>query len=168
MDRFALTKLSYGMYAIGTKDAQNRFCGCIANSLMQITAEPATVALSINHDNYTNQCIKDTKGFSVCVLGEKTNPLIIGTFGFRSAKDIDKFANVNHKTAGDLPVCTDSCAYLLCKLISTTETSTHTIFMASVEDCEILSDDTPMTYAYYHNVIKGKSPKSAPTYITQS
>ena len=24
-----------------------------------------------------------------------------------------------------------------------------------------------MTYAYYHNVIKGKSPKNAPTYIAE-
>ena len=25
-----------------------------------------------------------------------------------------------------------------------------------------------MTYAYYHNVIKGKSPKAAPTYIPET
>ena len=164
MDKFALTKLSYGMYAIGAKDAQNRFCGCIANSLMQITAEPATVALSINHDNYTNQCIKDTEEFSVNILPEKINPLIIGTFGFRSARDIDKFANIKYKTINNLPVCEEACAYLICKLISTLETNTHTIFLANVENCEILKDEAPMSYDYYHNVIKGKSPKAAPTY----
>ena len=43
--------------------------------------------------------------------------------------------------------------------------STHTIFIASIEQCEILNNDTPMTYSYYHNIIKGKSPKNAPTYI---
>lgn len=163
----ALTKLSYGMYVIGTKD-KNRFCGCIANSLIQITADPITVAVSINHNNYTNECIKNSKEFSICVLGEKINPIIIGTFGFRSARDFNKFENINHTTIEGLPVCSDSCAYLICKLINTVETQTHTIFIAKVEQCETIKDDTPMTYAYYHNVIKGKSPKNAPTYISQT
>ena len=164
MDKNALNKLSYGMYVVGTKD-ENRFCGCIANSLIQITAEPPTIALSINHNNYTNKCIKESKEFSICVLGEKTNPLIIGTFGFRSAKDTDKFANTNYKVINNLPICSESCAYLICKLINSVEMSTHTIFIASIEQCEILNNDTPMTYSYYHNIIKGKSPKNAPTYI---
>ena len=164
MDTSALTKLSYGMYVIGTKDNE-RFCGCIANSLIQITAEPVTIALSINHNNYTNECIKNSKEFSICVLGEKINPLIIGTFGFRSARDFNKFENIKYETIEDLPICTDSCAYLICKLINVTETNTHSIFIAEVTESKIIDDDIPMTYAYYHNVIKGKSPKNAPTYI---
>lgn len=164
MDTNALTKLSYGMYVIGTRDNE-RFCGCIANSLIQITAEPVTIALSINHNNYTNECIKNTKEFSVCVLGEKINPIIIGTFGFRSARDFNKFEKVEHQIVAGLPICNDSCAYLLCKVINTTETNTHTIFIADVTQCQTTKEETPMTYAYYHNVIKGKSPKNAPTYI---
>ncbi len=161
----ALTKLSYGMYVIGTKNNEN-FCGCIANSLVQITAEPVTIALSINHNNYTNECIKNSKEFSICVLGEKINPIIIGTFGFRSSRNFNKFENIKYKTIEGLPICTDSCAYLICKLINTTETSTHSIFIAQVTDSGIINEDTPMTYSYYHNVIKGKSPKNAPTYIS--
>ena len=164
MDTNALTKLSYGMYVIGTRDNE-RFCGCIANSLIQITAEPVTIALSINHNNYTNECIKNTKEFSVCVLGEKINPIIIGTFGFRSARDFNKFEKVEHQIVAGLPICNDSCAYLLCQVINTTETNTHTIFIADVTQCQTTKEETPMTYAYYHNVIKGKSPKNAPTYI---
>ena len=164
MDTNALTKLSYGMYVIGTRDNE-RFCGCIANSLIQITAEPVTIALSINHNNYTNECIKNTKEFSVCVLGEKINPIIIGTFGFRSARDFNKFEKVEHQIVAGLPICNDSCAYLLCKVINTTETNTHTIFIADVTQCQTTKEETPMTYAYYHNVIKGKSTKNAPTYI---
>ena len=44
------------------------------------------------------------------------------------------------------------------------ETSSHTVFLGKVVDADVLKQDTPMTYAYYHNVIKGKSPKNAPTY----
>ena len=36
-----------------------------------------------------------------------------------------------------------------------------------VTDADVLKKDDAMTYAYYHNVIKGKSPKAAPTYIQE-
>ena len=44
------------------------------------------------------------------------------------------------------------------------ETNTHTVFLGEIIDCDTLNQETPMTYAYYHNIIKGKSPKNAPTY----
>ena len=43
---------------------------------------------------------------------------------------------------------------------------THTIFLGEVTDCELnRADGIPMTYLYYHTVIKGNSPKNAPTYV---
>ena len=44
------------------------------------------------------------------------------------------------------------------------ETSTHTVFLGEVIDADVLKSEPAMTYAYYHNVIKGKSPKNAPSY----
>ena len=37
--------------------------GCIANSIMQITSSPATLAVSMNHDNYTHGCIEKSGMF---------------------------------------------------------------------------------------------------------
>ncbi len=45
------------------------------------------------------------------------------------------------------------------------ETPTHTVFLGEVIDGDVLNQGTPMTYKYYHEVIKGKSPKNAPTHI---
>ena len=45
---------------------------------------------------------------------------------------------------------------------------THDIFIAKVSNCERLNNFTPMTYSYYHKVIKGKAPKNAPTYIEET
>ena len=47
------------------------------------------------------------------------------------------------------------------------ETSTHTVFLGEVIDGDIQSASPSMTYAYYHRVIKGKSPKNAPTYLPE-
>ena len=63
-----------------------------------------------------------------------------------------------------MPVVADANAYIVCDVIDKMETETHTVFLGKVVDADVMNEDTPMTYAYYHNVIKGKSPKNAPTY----
>ena len=166
MNENAFYNLSYGVYIIATWDG-NRPTGCIANSVMQITAYPAAFAISISHDNYTNQCIEKSGGFVISVLGEKAEPSMIGTFGFQTGKDVNKFDSVDYDVRGDMPVVKASCAYIICKVISKMETDTHTVFIGQAVDADNLIEDEVMTYAYYHKVIKGKSPKNAPTYIPE-
>jgi len=164
MNKLVFRNLTYGLYAVTTLDGQRK-TGCIANSAMQITSTPATVALSMNHDNYTNFCIKKSGLFALSILSEQSDPGIIGQFGFQSGKDINKFDTVAYEVKSGIPVITDSCGYIVCKVVDQMETNTHTVFLGEVIDGDILSDATPMTYSYYHNVIKGKSPKNAPTYL---
>ncbi len=163
MNKSALYQLSYGVYVVSTWD-RGRATGCTANSAMQITSSPATIAVSINHDNYTNQCIQDTGKFAISILGEHTDPSVIGTFGFYSGRDTNKFEKVEPVMKSYMPVVPDACAYIVCELIDRMETTSHTVFLGKVIDADVLKKDEPMTYAYYHNVIKGKSPKNAPTY----
>ena len=163
MNTTALFKLSYGVYVCSTWD-EGRPVGCIANSAMQVTSKPATVAVSINHDNYTHQCIKDTGYFALSILAEDSDPLLIGTFGFRSGKEFDKFEKFAYEVRGKLPVIKDGVSYIVCKVTDSMETSTHTVFLGEVVDCDLLREGKPMTYAYYHEKLKGKAPKKAPTY----
>ncbi len=163
MDNTALYNLSYGVYVITTW-GEGKATGCTANSAMQITSTPATVAVSINHDNYTNKCIKDTGIFAVNILGENIDPIIIGSFGFRSGKDVDKFEGIEPLVKEFTPVLPQAMSYITCKVINTMETDTHTIFLGQVTDAGNLSKDVPMTYSYYHKVVKGSTPKNAPTY----
>lgn len=164
MNSATLRKLSYGVYVISTLDKE-RPTGCVANSSMQITSEPATVAVSINHNNFTNQCIKESGRFSLSILGEGADPGIIGTFGFQSGKDVNKFETVSYDMKDGIPVLKDACGYLVCEVVDKLETQTHTIFLGRIIDADVLKEEEPMTYAYYHKVVKGKSPKNAPTYI---
>lgn len=171
MNTTAFRSLSYGLYIVSSFDSlNNRPTGCVANSIMQVTSSPATLAASINHDNYTNSCIKKHGYFAVGVLGESSDPTLIGGFGFRSGKDKDvaKFEGVAAKELEHkLLVPSDVCAFMLCRVIDTMEAATHTVFLAEIIDADTLKADSPMTYAYYHGVIKGKSPKNAPTYLPE-
>ncbi|MEG1560440.1 MAG: flavin reductase family protein [Clostridia bacterium] len=162
----ALYSLSYGVYILTTKDLE-RDTGCVVNSAMQITNAPETIAVSVNHDNYTNSCIQKSGIFALSILAESSSPKLIGTFGFKSGKDYDKIANSETTEVNGVRVITDASAYIICKVINSMETNTHTVFLGEIIDADELTGEKPMTYAYYHNVIKGKSPKNAPTYIAE-
>ena len=166
MNMNVLRNLSYGVYVISALDG-DRPTGCVANSVMQITSSPVTVALSMNHDNFTNSCIRKCGKFAVSILAVDSDPSLIGTFGFQSGKEIDKFAEIPYETKEGLPVIPDSCGYMVFKVIGETETSTHTIFLGELLDGDVFGTAEAMTYAYYHKVVKGKSPKNAPTYIPE-
>ena len=165
MNTKVFRNISYGVYIITSMDGE-RPTGCTANSVMQVTASPATIAISINHDNFTNGCIKKANKFAISILLETSDPLLIGTFGFKSGKDTDKFNDVSYEMKESLPVIKDSCGYIVCKVIDKMEAESHTVFLGEVIDGDVFNDPgQAMTYAYYHNVIKGKSPKNAPTYL---
>ncbi len=166
INKNAFRNMSYGVYIVSTLDGE-RPTGCVANSAMQITSEPATIAVSINHDNYTNACIEKTGKFAISILTEQSDPGLIGTFGFQSGKDVNKFDGVEALEKEGLSVVADACSYLVCKVINKMETATHTVFLGEVIAADVLKDEDAMTYAYYHKVVKGKSPKNAPTYIAE-
>lgn len=166
MDTNVFRNMSYGLYLISTMD-NDRPTGCVANSAMQITSAPATIAVSINHDNYTNLCIAKNQLFALNVLQESCDPTLISTFGFQSGKTVDKFKGVQHHLVMGVPVVDDTLGYIILKVTDTMETSTHTVFLAEVIDGKMQHQDVPMTYAYYHQVVRGKAPKNAPTYIAE-
>lgn len=166
MNNSAFRALSYGVYILSTWD-NGRPTGCTVNSVMQITSSPATVAVSVNKNNYTHDCISQSGMFAVSVLHEQSDPSIIGTFGFSSGRDTDKFDKVKYSVKGMMPIVDNAAAYIVCSVEKTLETDTHTVFLGKVADADVLENKPPMTYAYYHNVVKGKTAKNAPTYIEE-
>jgi len=165
MNRKTLHKISYGLYIVSSIDNE-KLNGQIANAIFQITAEPPTVAISINKKNLTHDYIKKSKVFTISILPEITPMKFIGTFGFKSGRDIDKFNGINYKLGKTkTPIIIDySLGFIECKIIEEINVGTHTIFCANVIDADILSEENPMTYEYYHKVKGGFSPKTAPTY----
>ena len=167
MDTRAFRALSYGVYIVSTWD-NGRPTGCTANCVAQVTAQPAVMMVGINKDNHTNRCIADCGHFAVSVLAEDTDPSVIGTFGFRSGADFDKFAETPYDVRSALPVVRDSCAYIVCRVQKAIDTATHTLFLGEVIGAEMRNARKPMTYAYYHEVVKGRTAKNAPTYIAET
>jgi len=167
MDSKILHKISYGLYVIGA-EKEGKFNGQIANTVFQVSSKPATVAISINKANLTNEFIEKSGAFSVSVLPQSTPLSFIGHFGFKSGRDIDKFQSVAFKqgVTGAPIILENTIGYLEAKVIASLEVETHTIFIGEIVDAQVFSDEEPMTYAYYHFVKRGGTPAAAPTHIS--
>ena len=164
----ALMDVTYGMYILGTK-YNKRNVGCFVNTVSQVTAKDPIISVSINKENYTNEAIRNVKIFSVSILAENASRDIISRFGFFSSKNIDKFENTKYENINNVPVVMDNiCGYIICECIDIIDCKTHDIILAKVIETKKVSDLVPMTYKYYHDTIKLKAPKTAPTYIEES
>ena len=146
-----------------------KYNGQIINSLFRVTAKPLTVAISINRDNLTCDYIRASGVFSVSILAVNTPMAFIGLFGFKSGREVDKFAQVNFKTsAAGVPIVTDhSVAWLEGRIVQELDCGTHIVFIGELTDFDNLADGPPLTYDYYSQIMKGKSPKNAPTYAAK-
>jgi len=168
MNPKALYQISYGLYVVSSRKG-NKFNGQIANTVFQVTSEPPTIAVSINKQNLTHQFIQESGEFAVSILSKATPMEFIGHFGFKSGREMDKFKDINFKIGDNgVPIVLDNAtAYLVAEVTKEVDVGTHTIFVGKVVEAEILKNEEPMTYAYYHEVKRGKAPKTAPTYIKE-
>lgn len=169
LDPKALFALSYGVYIVGAPyPACDSGCnGQIANAVMQVTGEPPCLAVCLHKDNLTTECVAKSAVFSVAVLEEDVPMTFIGNFGFKCGRSLDKFEKVTfRKGLTGAPLVLDwTLAVLEAEVIQSVDVHTHTLFVGKVVGAERIKEGVPLTYANYHLIKKGKSPKTAPTFI---
>lgn len=165
MDTKALHMISYGMYIVCSKKG-NKINGQAANSVIQVSSEPPIISVCINKGNLTHEYIEKSKVFTVSILSQDTPLKIIGVFGFKSGRDVDKFEGVDYKLGETgAPIVLDSVlACLEARVIDSIDVGTHTIFIGELVGAEVIAEGEPMTYAYYHTVKRGTTPVTAPSY----
>lgn len=163
MDSNALYNITYGLYVVGCY-SDGKPAGCIINTCFQVTSENPTLAICLNKKNHTLDCIKKNPRFCISIISEDTDPMIISSFGFRSARDADKYADFGYDGLDGTPAVKGNfCGRLILDAINFIDCGTHVIVIGKLVT-SYGGSGTPMTYAYYHRVIKGNAPKNAPTY----
>ncbi len=162
----AFHKLSYGVYLVTTR-FNGKDAGYIANTVFQVTSEPSQIAISCHKKNSSTENILKSGIFSVSVLKKDTSTSLIGQFGFMSGDELDKFRNVDTVTAktGSPIILDSSVAWFDCKVTISYDLGTHVLIIGEVLESEVVSDEEPLTYAWYREKYKMLSPKNSPTYI---
>ena len=158
-----LTKITYGLFVAAAKDETGRDVGCVVNTVCQVTVTPVMVSLTVNKLNYTTGSISRTKAFTVSMLDTTADFGLIKRFGFQSSKDADKFDGLKTARAknGLVYLAQNANAFLSCRVKQEIDLGTHLMFIAEVDESGELSNEAPLTYAYYHANLKPK-PAAAP------
>ena len=167
LDATAMFKISYGLFVLTAKDGA-KDNGCIINTASQVTAEPNRITIAVNKNNYTHDMIKKTGVFNLSVLSEDATFDEFKHFGFQTGRDTDKFADYEYaqRSANGLYYVTKGTNALISgRVIDEREFETHTLFIAEVTECRVLTDTASATYAYYFEHIK---PKPQPTQEKQT
>ena len=163
MDTKALRKIQYGLFVLSASDG-GRDNACIVNTVIQVTSSPMCIAVTVNKQNYTHEMIAATNKFNVSLIDQTAPFAIFKRFGFQSGRETDKFAGFDGavRTGNGLMRLTDhACAFISGWVISSVDLGTHTMFIARVADCEVLSGVEAMTYNFYHANVKPKPEASA-------
>jgi len=165
MDEKALYKISYGLYVLGIQ-ADNYFGGCVIDAVAQVSGgQSPVIILGSMNNNLTNRLIKDKKEFTLSVLPENVNPFVVANFGFQSAKDADKWANVPHTVKDGLPVLDGAVAYFRCRMTEAKELATHTAFFCEVTDAwQGENSAKPLIYGDYQRGMKSAAVEAFKTF----
>lgn len=157
MDKKAMYALSYGVFMLATK-AGGKTNGCITNTCMQVASDPDRVALSVINGNYTCELIKESGVCTLSILDKDVTFETIKHFGMQSGRNVDKMGQLFFPTDDrGLPYMGwGACAVLSLRVVDQKDLGSHTLFIAEIDDAKVLSDNEPLTYAYYQNVLKPK------------
>lgn len=169
MDFQAFDKLSYGLYVVSTKSG-GRVGACVVNTLTQATVTPTQMTVTVNKENETEKLMEESGLFTAVVLTQSASMELIGDFGFRCSRDFDKFARWEHREdENGIPYLTEqTAARFSCKIVGKLDAGSHVVFLGEVLRAECLSEELPMTYAYYHEVKRGLTPPKASSYRPES
>jgi flavin reductase (DIM6/NTAB) family NADH-FMN oxidoreductase RutF/rubredoxin len=165
MDLQALDRLTYGLYLVTSRNGE-QLNGLIVNTVIQVALEPCLVAMAINKSSLTGEFIQRSGVFAITVLEKETPLEFISRFGFHSGREHNKFEGISYESGitGAPLVTHHGIAVIEAKLRDRVDCGSHTLFIGEVVSARQLKTGDPLTYAYYHEVKKGKTGKGAPTY----
>ncbi len=154
----AMFKLSYGLFVLSAKtgDFDN---ACIINTVTQITDTPKRISIAVNKQNHTHDMIAKTGVFNVSVLSQDVPFSVFEKFGFVSGRDVNKFDGTfktSRSSNGLLYLDEFANSYISCRVTSTVDCGTHSLFICDVTEAKVLSEEKSVTYAYYFDNIKPK------------
>ena len=163
MDQTTMYKLTYGLFVL-TSAADGKDSGCIINTAGQVTSEPNRISIAVNNSNFTADLVKKSGKFNLSILSEEAVFDTFRHFGFQSGRTADKFAgfpDCRRSANGLYYVTAGTNGWISATVEQSLDLGSHTLFIASVEDMEVLSGVPSATYTYYQSSIKPKPAQPA-------
>lgn len=163
MNKKAMYQLTYGLFVL-TSRVGEKDNGCIINTAGQVTSSPNRISITVNKDNFTHDLVMESRRFNISVLSEEADFKIFRHFGFQSGRAAEKFDGYHacKRSENGLYFITEGTnAYISATVEQTIDLGSHTMFIASVDDMDLLSAVPSATYAYYQSSIKPRPEEKA-------
>lgn len=173
MNKKAMYNLTYGLFVL-TSAFEGRDSGCIINTAGQVTSEPNRISIAVNKANFTQELVQKSGRFNVSILSEAADFSLFRRFGFQSGRTVDKFAgfaDCKRSENGLYYITAGANGYISATVGQSLDLGSHTLFIATVDDMDVLSDTASATYAYYQSAIKprpARRPGAAPSAATRT
>ena len=158
MNPKALFNITYGLYWLSVR-SYGQDNACIINTAVQVASDPLTISISVNKANKTHDMLMESGRFNVSALTVDTPFDLFKRFGMQSGRDVNKFVgfeDMERAENGVYILSRYANAYFSCRLLRTVDLGSHTLFIAALEDAQVLSDRPSCTYGYYQSDIKPK------------
>lgn len=158
----AMHQMPYGVYAIGSVDAQEANV-MVADWVMQVSFDPRLVAVVLEGDSSTLRRIRASGCFSINLLTAEPDSLrmamqfvqptdaskVEGRAEAAARQYHQKLDGIEYaRSSRGLPLLEDALMWLECTLESETPTGDHVLVLGRVVDGRVQGSAEPMTTAY--------------------
>jgi len=160
INKTVLKKLSYGLYLLTARDGE-KDNGCIVNTVTQVANEPCLISVAVAKKTLTGEMIASSGAFNVSIITADAPFELFKTFGMTSGRDCDKFSRYPDaaKSGNGLYYLTRYAnAYFCASVEHTIDLGSHYVFIARVDNSEVLCDSPSCTYENYQQNIKNSAP----------
>jgi flavin reductase (DIM6/NTAB) family NADH-FMN oxidoreductase RutF len=156
-------EMPYGLYIIGSKEADGRVNGMMADWVMQVSFDPRLIAVSFEPNSHTLQNVRERRYFSVNLLAQDDESMelarrfaqpfsgdkVHGRKGDAATAVHYKLEGLDYTTTPNgAPVLDAALAWLDCELIDEQQVGDHVLVTAMVLDGAVEKAGEPMTSGY--------------------
>lgn len=139
----ALRMLTYGLYVIGVRDAKtvHAFTG---TWFSQASFKPPLVMMGVSGDGRSAQMIKESRIFSVNILGRGQTDIAQNFFKCPEPRD-GKFGSISYEPGTNgCPLLKEAPAHLECRVVEIVEKGDHLVVIGEVVEAGVREEKPPL------------------------
>ena len=133
----ALRMIPYGIYVLTADDGKGNVAGATVNWVTQTAFAPPLVVVGVKTDSGAYSIIKDTKSFTLNMLGKEHKGLAFTFFKPAQLADGKLSGQTIHNGANGAPILDAALASVECKVTSIVEQGDHHIVVAEVVEAHL-------------------------------
>jgi flavin reductase (DIM6/NTAB) family NADH-FMN oxidoreductase RutF len=136
----AMAHLPAGVVVVSAR-AGDEFRGLTASSLVSVSAEPALVAVALEHLSVTRAAVIETRQFNVSVL-TRAQEFIADRFAGRAPAIDPQWRTLPHRFGRNgIPLLDGCAAWFECRLVEAHPAGDHDLCVGEVEAAELGAGD---------------------------